>query len=61
MDTETTEVAEDSFAVLLGKSFLMSAATTAGFVGGLFVVGAVKDRLERRRRDRNTIETPEED
>lgn len=58
MENETCECSEDSFAVVVGKSFISSAAVTAGLAAGLVVVGIVSDRLKARKN--RTTEVAEE-
>lgn len=56
---ETTEIATtdidtpadetDGFGIVLAKSFAVSAATTAGTIGGLLVVGYVVTKIQERK------------
>lgn len=49
MDT-LNEISESgSFGMDLAKTFALSAASTAGMIGGLFVVGLVLDANKRRK------------
>lgn len=57
----TPEVPETNFPVTLAKGAAVSAASVVGMVGGLVLVGAVKNRLENRRNRKDEIaETPAE-
>lgn len=55
----TTDAIEEtsSFGADLAKTFLLSAAATAGMIGGLVAVGFVKKKIDERRRKEATIDT----
>lgn len=48
-DIDTPADENESFGVVLAKSFAVSAATTAGMVGGLVAVGYVVTKIQERK------------
>jgi hypothetical protein len=54
---ETADAVEEtsSFVTELAKSFAISAATTAGFMGGLMAVGYVKKKIDERAKAKKTV------
>ena len=62
IDAPTDAIEESSsFAAEIAKSFVISAATTAGFLTGLIAVGYAKKKLdERRKAKKNDVPSTEE-
>lgn len=53
-EIETPQTTEgDSFAAELGKAFAISAASTAGMIGGLMLLGSVAAWRQKRREAKN--------